>query len=370
MNNRIDLIRNGIERTPRKILHIGACRGEAGLYSRHGIEGYHVEAIPQMFEVLKGHCAKASKQTPIQACLDEDIRTVEFNVATNFASSSFLRLGRHAVAYPEITYQDRLTLRTETVDGLIASGVIPGDIDFAVLDVQGAELRVLRGASVLLAAPTLLGLMVEVSADPLYEGGATYLDICRHLQSLGFYTRTVEFYEDGWGDAIFTRRYWKLTDDEIPPMFLEYAPEFAGRNVAPLGVCTQSSVHALQGVNGSDLAVHGRRGIGFLFHTEREACPWWQIDFAAPRRFDEVIVFNRLDEGRSRAHAIRIEVSEDLVEWRNIWTNEYTFGGVDGRPLRVECPGTSARAVRILGSPDEFLHLNRIEIYDRSTPAA
>jgi F5/8 type C domain/Methyltransferase FkbM domain len=253
---------------------------------------------------------------------------------------------------------------------LIARGVIPGDIDFVVLDVQGAELRVLRGAAAFLAAPTLLGLMIEVSADPLYEGGATYLDLCRHLQPLGFFTRSVEFNEDGWGDAIFTRRSWKLADDEVPPLFRDYAPEFAGRNIAPEGRCSQSSIHALQGAAASDRAVHAPRGPGFSFHTEREACPWWQVEFAAPRRFDEVIVFNRLDEGRNRAYALRIEVSDDLVGWRKLWTNEYSFGGVDGRPLRVECPDTWVRALRILGSPDEFLHLNRIEIYDRSAPAA
>lgn len=369
MDNIIDIIRSGIGRKPRKILHIGANRGEAGLYGRHGIEGYHVEAIPQIFEILKARCAKTTNQTAILACLDDDVRTVEFNVSSNFASSSLLGLGRHAVAYPEITYGERLKLRTETVDGLIAAGVVPGDIDFAVLDVQGAELKVLRGAATFLAAPTLLGLMIEVSADPLYEGGATYLGICRHLEPLGFHTKKVEFNEDGWGDAIFTRRFWKLADNEIPPMYLEFAPETTGRNIAPEGKCSQSSVHDLQGTADSNRAVHGPRGIGFSFHTEREARPWWQIDFGALRRLDEIIVFNRLDEANSRANAIKIELSEDMVSWRNIWTNEYTFGGIDGRPLRVACPDTRARALRSLGSPNEYLHLNRIEIYDHSKPA-
>lgn len=353
---------------PRKILHIGANRGgEARVYAAHGIQGYLVEAIPAIFEILRANCAKAAGQTAIQACLDEDICSVEFNVSSNFASSSMLDLGRHAVAYPDVVYQKKITLQTQTTDGLIAQGVVPDDIDFAVLDVQGAELKVLRGAAGLLSSPALLGMMIEVSSDPLYAGGATYLDICRHLEPFGFYTKSVEFNEDGWGDALFVRRYWKLAEADIPPLYRDYAPEFKGRNIAPEGQCSQSSVHAAQGAAGSDRAVLGPRGAQFSIHTKAEPQPWWQVNFGVPRRFGEVVVFNRLDEGRSRADGVRIAVSDDLTTWRDIWANVDTFGGVDGRPLRVACPDTVARAMRIIGMPDEYLHLNRVEIYDAST---
>lgn len=361
MASLVDDIARAIERTPRKILHIGANRGgEARAYAAHGIEGYHVEAIPEIFEILSANCARTPNQTAIQACLDDAVRQVEFNVSSNFASSSMLDLGRHAVAYPDVTYRQTIKLHTETMDGLVARGTVPSDIDFAVLDVQGAEMKVLRGGAAFLASPALAGLQIEVSADPLYAGGATYLDICRYLEGFGFHTRFVEFNEDGWGDALFARRWWKLSPQDIPPLYRDWSPSTRGVNIAPEGTCTQSSL----GRGDGRRAVMGQRGSDAAFSTQVEPQAWWQVEFPAPRAMDEVILYNVLDDEPLRTAGIRIAVSDDLSDWREIWANEYSFGGVDGRPLRVACPGTTARALRILATPGRDLGLNRVEIWD------
>ena len=360
----LDVISSAIDRTPRKILHIGANRGgEATVYAAHGITGYHVEAIPEIFALLKARCARLVGQHPIQACLHQDRRVVRFNVSSNFASSSMLDLGRHSVAYPEVTYAKVLELQTETVDGLIAQGDVPADIDFMVLDVQGAELNVLRGGPGLLSSRSLLGLMVEVSVDPLYEGGTTFLELTRFLEGFGFYTRQIEFNQDGWGDALYARRSWKLSDADIPPLYLDFALQTKGRNIASDGECAQSSEFLPQDAARRNDAVRGPRGPGFAFHTAREAQPWWMLDLNVLRRFDEVVIFNRIDAFRDRALSIQVEISEDGAHWEGIWTNQYSFGGVDGRPLRIECEYSRARYLRILGSPNDYLHLNKIEVY-------
>lgn len=361
----LDAIRTALDRTPRTILHIGANRGgEARLYADAGITGYHVEAIPEVFAMLKARCATFASQHPIEACLHEDRRTVRFNVASNFASSSFLDLGRHAAAYPEVTYTEVLELQTETVDGLIDAGQVPRDVDFAVLDVQGAELNVLKGGPGFLASPALLGLMIEVSLDPLYEGGATFLALSRFLEAKGFYLRQILFNEDGWGDAIYARRYWKLSESDIPPLYAAFAIRTRGRNIAGDGECSQSSSEAPLDPARRNDAVRGPRGPGPAFQTRAEPRPWWQLDFGAPRRFDEVVIFNRIDAFRDRAASLQVEISADLAGWERIWTNEHAFGGVDGRALRIACLDRQARYLRILGGPDAPLHLNRIEIYD------
>jgi hypothetical protein len=284
-------------------------------------------------------------------------------VSSNFASSSVLDLGRHAVAYPDVTYRQVIEIWTETADDLVARGAVPRDVECAVLDVQGAELHVLRGATGLLRAPDLLALVIEVSADPLYDGGATYLEICRYLEGFGFYTRQVTFNEDGWGDALFTRRSWKLADSEVPPLYRHYDLRPKGRNIAVEGECTQSS-DTMAGA-ARNAGVLGPRGPGAAFVTRVEPRAWWQVDLLQVRPFDEIVIFNRIDAGRDLASAIELVISEDGVVWTSVWVNEYAFGGVDGRPLRVEIPGRHARFLRVLGSPDSCLHLNRVEIYDR-----
>jgi F5/8 type C domain len=110
--------------------------------------------------------------------------------------------------------------------------------------------------------------------------------------------------------------------------------------------------------------VLGLRGPGYAFHTAQEAQPWWMLDLKSIRRFDEVVIFNRIDAFRDRATGIRVEISDDVSNWTPIWTNKYSFGGVDGRPLRIVCENRTVRYLRILGSPNDHLHLNKVEIYD------
>jgi hypothetical protein len=51
-------------------------------------------------------------------------------------------------------------------------------------------MSVLRGAEVTL--PATLGIQTEVSFIDLYEGQASWLELCGHLSSLGFRARYVE----------------------------------------------------------------------------------------------------------------------------------------------------------------------------------
>ena len=196
---------------PCRLLHIGANGGqEASYYEAHAIQAWHVEAIPELFQTLKAHCQQFKHQTPILACIsDEPGKEVVFHVASNSGlSSSLLGLGRHAVANPSITYVRSINLASATIDSLIESGVLPSEIDFLVLDVQGAELLALKGAQGLLASGSLRGALIETSVHPLYEGGSTYLDVSALLQRHGLYMCEAIFNKNGWCDVIYGRQYW------------------------------------------------------------------------------------------------------------------------------------------------------------------
>jgi FkbM family methyltransferase len=196
---------------PRKLLHIGANNGgEAGYYAQNGIEAWHVEAIPDVYQRLVENCSSKKSQHPILACLSRvEGEQVNFNISSNSGlSSSLLELGRHGTAYPSIYYEQKISLTTTTVDHLIAEGHIPPDIDFLVIDAQGAELLVLQGAQTLLSSGSLKGAMIETAVEPLYDGGATYIDISAELKSHGLYLCEAAFNLDGWCDAIYAQRYW------------------------------------------------------------------------------------------------------------------------------------------------------------------
>jgi FkbM family methyltransferase len=196
---------------PKKILHVGANSGqEANMYDQLGIEAWHVEAIPDIFKQLVSNCSRFRSQNAICACLsNEEGLEVEFNIASNSGlSSSILELGRHQYAHPEVTYTGKIRLLTKTIDGLTREGLIPTDIDFLVLDVQGAEKTILEGANSLLGSRHLLGCQIETSAVPLYENGSTYLDIANLLSIHDLHLKQVDFNQMGWSDALYCKPYW------------------------------------------------------------------------------------------------------------------------------------------------------------------
>jgi FkbM family methyltransferase len=196
---------------PKKALHIGASFGqEAELYQHFGIEAWHIEAIPEVFISLKKNLQNLNGQHPVHACLSRDAGlTTSFNVANNEGlSSSLLPLGRHKSEYPSITYEREISVTTESVDSLIQKGIIDPDIDFLLIDAQGAEKLILEGASNFLAQRSLIAAVVETAVVPLYEGGSTYLEVAKILRKHDLHLREAVFGDHGWTDAIFMKPYW------------------------------------------------------------------------------------------------------------------------------------------------------------------
>ena len=88
-----------------------------------------------------------------------------------------------------------LTVETTTLDDFCEAENIPG-IDFLKIDVQGADLDVLRGASRLLER-SVLGVMIEVEFTPLYQNQPLFSEIDAFLRSQGFMLMDL-IMEDSW----------------------------------------------------------------------------------------------------------------------------------------------------------------------------
>lgn len=100
-------------------------------------------------------------------------------------SSSFLKpdlafLGQFADA-DRFTIEDNILVPTTTLDRLHGQGEIK-DVDFIKLDVQGAELDVLRGGKDFLKSH-VLGLQVEVEFHPMYENQPLFADVDQFIRS-------------------------------------------------------------------------------------------------------------------------------------------------------------------------------------------
>jgi len=181
----------------RSIVHVGANYGqERFLYEAFGVGVLWIEALPDVFLTLKKNLKGFRKQSALLALVSNEAgHEVTFNVSSNDgASSSMFDFALHKELWPDVKMKSTLTLRTETLDDLVPKW---GKVDALVLDVQGAELKVLQGARSLLQAIRFV--KAEVANFNSYQGGCTEKELVPFLAGSGFVEREREVFADKSG---------------------------------------------------------------------------------------------------------------------------------------------------------------------------
>jgi FkbM family methyltransferase len=98
-------------------------------------------------------------------------------------SSSLLRPDRHLEVHPWVRFEDQIEVATETLEDVCRREGITR-IDVVHLDVQGAELAVIKGAGRLL--DHIGAIWMEVEAIALYEGQPLKPDVEQFMAAHGF----------------------------------------------------------------------------------------------------------------------------------------------------------------------------------------
>ena len=172
------------------VLDIGANTGQWACDLRHS--GYDGEMIS--FEPLAeahGALVRNARGThnwtiAPRLALGDCNAEVEINVAGNSFSSSILpMLPTHVNGAPHSAYVGTEKIAMVTLDSLVGT-VIPSDCQriFCKLDVQGFEAKVLAGAVALLERT--VGLQMEMSLAPLYQGQTAFTELLETMTGLGF----------------------------------------------------------------------------------------------------------------------------------------------------------------------------------------
>ena len=107
------------------------------------------------------------------------------NVAGNAAASSSVlpMLDRHLREAPSSAYVGQEQVPQQRLDDVLAQG--DGNRLFLKIDVQGYERFVLDGAQQLLASGRIVGLQMELSFVPLYDGGMSWREGFDRAEALG-----------------------------------------------------------------------------------------------------------------------------------------------------------------------------------------
>lgn len=190
------------------VLHVGAHVGEeAEKYHSLGIRNVvWVEANPDTLGKLEATISRYSGQWLIQAVVsDTDGEEVTFRVTNDpegtTMSSSILELGVHKIHAPWVVEVEQKRLTTSTIDTLVYERGVH-DCNFLNLDIQGAELLALKGATEFLKSCDYI--YTEINSGYVYKDCALFPEIDDFLA--GTFSRLeTSMTKAEWGDALYVR---------------------------------------------------------------------------------------------------------------------------------------------------------------------
>jgi len=184
-----------------KAIHVGACFAEEReWYDQKGfakvlwIEGNHF-----LEKRLRRRLKPYPKQTYIIAVCSDRCEEVRFHITNNTQSSSILAIKRHRKYYPNVKYIKNFLTESVTLDSIVDE-----EFHFLSLDVQGAELLVLKGATALL--PKIQYVYTEVNVEELYKGCVLLPEMDAFLADAGFTRTLTHIYPEQWGEAFYQRK--------------------------------------------------------------------------------------------------------------------------------------------------------------------
>lgn len=200
----------------RGVIHVGAHLGqEFGQYHEDLLVPVEriiwIEADPDTAQCIS---AAHRDWRVIQAVIAEhDDEEIIFNVASNGGqSSSILPLGTHMVRHPGVHFVGERILQTAQLGTVLqAHSLQLSDYNLITMDIQGAEMKALRGMGALLYSVDYL--LLEVTTEELYVGCSRIEEIDAFVHLFGFVRVATHMTENNWGDAFYVRR----GSQTIPP---------------------------------------------------------------------------------------------------------------------------------------------------------
>ncbi|WP_370445522.1 FkbM family methyltransferase [Mycobacterium avium] len=172
------------------VFDVGANSGQytAGL-RQAGYRGRIIsfEPLSQPFHKLENRAAKDALWDCSRYAIGDFDGTIRVNVAGNAAQSSSVlpMLKSHQDAYPPANYIGVEEVAIHRLDSVTPQLLDADDVTFLKIDVQGFEKQVLSGGKSTIENQCV-GMQLELSFLPLYEGGMLIPEALELIYSLGF----------------------------------------------------------------------------------------------------------------------------------------------------------------------------------------
>ena len=169
------------------VIHVGASEGqERGIYSQFDIDVLWFEPLPSAYKKLQQNLISLPKQRAFQYAISSYTGPALLHVTDNEGQSSSIReLYMHKDVWPDVHQIDTIRVHTITLDSFFErTGIFKERFQVLVLDAQGSELDILKGATEIL--PYIKYAQIEMMDFEAYKGGALAVDIIAFMEKNGF----------------------------------------------------------------------------------------------------------------------------------------------------------------------------------------
>ena len=195
------------------IVDVGANRGvilEAAMLRFAPSKVVAIEPLPDAFGVLRTKFASLSHVALYQCAVGDSVGEAVLHVSRFEEASSLLPMTDEASGLfgRDLQTKDSIVVPVRTLDSIVAQEQLQS-VDLLKLDVQGFELRVLRGAVETLRRTKVV--MAEVAFYLQYENGTRFDDLNEFLRDHGFMLHNLVGFQRGrdgavlQADAVYTK---------------------------------------------------------------------------------------------------------------------------------------------------------------------
>lgn len=133
----------------------------------------------------------------------EGISVMNIETKNNGQSNSLLNPKSHLISYPDIVFNGKEEVRVCRIDDLDFDIFNREQTNMLLMDTQGTELSVLKGAIETLSFIDYI--YTEVNNEEVYENCCRVWEIDSYLLSFGFARVETKWTNQGWGDALYIK---------------------------------------------------------------------------------------------------------------------------------------------------------------------
>ncbi len=196
------------------LFDIGACEAEdsiryALMFPNATIHSF--EPLPSNLEIIRDNLDKTKLTHHIQLheiALSDKNGTATFHVSSSSQgvhankSSSLLEPKDHLIFYDFVNFDEKIEVQTATLFDFCQTQHLT-HIDFIHMDVQGAELNVLKGAGKLIHS--IKAIWLEVSPHEIYKGQALENEVYSFMKANGFFLVKNNVFHK-YGEQLYLRK--------------------------------------------------------------------------------------------------------------------------------------------------------------------